>query len=343
VSSDIAACRETIEYVKYLFESTPYSLQLFEHSNVYSLCIGKGNQLNFDLLMFGHLDVVPAHENAFVPYYDGDWMYARGAADMKGSCAVMIQLFLDNAHNPLFDRFGLIFTTDEEVGGSDGMGYLVKECGLTAQTVFNPDAGHCFVPCVGEKGFLFAKLLAHGVTTHGSQPWLGENAIEKLIKDLGNIRNVFTYADATNEWTISMNIGTIKGGDATNKVPDYAEATIDFRYPAEMDKTVIQEKLKSSLQYCDFSFPIVADPVSIAEDNPYLQKFQNAIQKFEPTRATMREHGGSDARWFAEQGSNILLMIPQCTAFHIDHEGVNLVSLEKMYNILEDFAVNYYS
>jgi len=55
-------------------------------------------------------------------------IYGRGAADMKGSCATMMVLMKDLGSFPLEKpSLGLILTTDEEIGGYDGVRYLLRD------------------------------------------------------------------------------------------------------------------------------------------------------------------------------------------------------------------------
>ena len=42
------------------------------------------------LVLHGHIDVVPAHPDQFVPRIEGDRLIGRGAYDMKGGLAAMM-------------------------------------------------------------------------------------------------------------------------------------------------------------------------------------------------------------------------------------------------------------
>lgn len=85
------------------------------------------------LLLHGHLDVVGADENAWThdPFggevIDG-WIWGRGALDMKGPVAMMIDALIRCSTGPApAGDIILCLVTDEETGGERGAGYLVNE------------------------------------------------------------------------------------------------------------------------------------------------------------------------------------------------------------------------
>ena len=92
----------------------------------------------FDILTVGHLDVVPATQNLFVPRTENGRLYARGALDMKSSVAVNLAALAYAMDKNI--RFGVLITTDEETS-SNGIKALVKKQPIEARIVFDTDAG----------------------------------------------------------------------------------------------------------------------------------------------------------------------------------------------------------
>jgi succinyl-diaminopimelate desuccinylase len=336
-----AACTDVARFVARLFENTPYNVRWIEHRGVVSLCIARDRSLSYDLVFLGHLDVVPAPLHLFDPREEGGWMYGRGAADMKGSVAAMVKLFIDHRFDPLFDRCALVLTGDEETGGFDGARHLVEDLGLRARTVFNPDGpepGQCFVPCKGEKGILHLSLSSSGKAAHGATPWKGRNAIELLIEDIGRVQQVLPLTNSFEEFGVTLNIGRISGGDAINSVPAFAEADLDIRYPGSIAPSDLYALVENALQHSTIRVVMEAPAVHISVDNLALHTLKAAIQEFGYEGEPAYDSGASDARWFVKQGSNILLMLPLTTDFHIAGEGVHLESLQSFYRIIERFA-----
>ena len=101
-----------------------------ERTNLISRIPGRGDAP--PLLIYGHVDVVPTAGQIWQhPPFDGvlvdDYVWGRGALDMKGADAMMIAAFL-RAHaenlNPPGDVI-LALVSDEEAGGEYGAGFLV--------------------------------------------------------------------------------------------------------------------------------------------------------------------------------------------------------------------------
>jgi len=338
ISSDLKECHRAVAYVAQLFDATRYRVQRYECNGRPSLVIARELTMEFDFVFLGHLDVVPADEKLFEAEIRDGWLYGRGAADMKGSVASMIELFLSRDNDPLFDKAALVLTCDEEVGGSDGARYLIEECGLRAKTLFNPDGGAAFTPCVGEKGLLDILIECQGVSAHGSRPWLGTNAINLLIRDIHRIEEALAEPEREDKWHLTFNLGTIQGGVATNSVAPFAQATLDIRFPETYSAGDILEKVRKAVKHVTVAPRFSASAVHIDLDNPALLNLTEVLKEEGFSGETMREAGASDARWFVEQKSNVLLMLPRCTAFHIDAEAVDIESLGRFSDVLGKFA-----
>jgi succinyl-diaminopimelate desuccinylase len=224
------------------------------------------------ILWLGHLDVVPEGDHTawkhppFSGAIEGNRVYGRGATDMKGSCAAAMVAAtvlhaLAKGEHPTVEVW---LTADEEIGGQDGAKWLAEAGKLQGDVCVIGDAsgGSRDRPTMelGCKGGMATVLKARGVTAHGSQPYLGSNAIEKLLTVIPYVKKIrefpldvpvelasvlqssidFLLAEPalTPEQregakrlyhypTVSLNI--IQGGVKRNVVPDSAEATFDIR------------------------------------------------------------------------------------------------------------------
>ena len=100
--------------------------------NVVSRRRGRGDAP--PLLLYGHLDVVPTAAQPWdVPPFAGrlqdGYIWGRGALDMKGGVAMMMDAFM-RAHLEGADLPGdviLALVSDEEAGGNTGAAWLVRE------------------------------------------------------------------------------------------------------------------------------------------------------------------------------------------------------------------------
>jgi len=106
-----------------IIESAPSML------NVYARI--RGRSPGQGLLLFNHLDVVPAGEGWTRPPYDaflfGDRMYGRGTVDMKGITICQLAAFVAVAKSGRVPEHDLVFlaTADEETGSTWGMQWLL--------------------------------------------------------------------------------------------------------------------------------------------------------------------------------------------------------------------------
>ncbi len=157
----------------------------------------KGNGSKRPLLLFNHLDVVPAESDywthdPFAGVIDQGLIWGRGALDMKNVVTQQLMvMFRLMEERPNLSR-GVIFAgcADEEVSGEMGLGYLVEhhrhlidaEIGLSESGAIPMYVGpHTLYPIqCGEKGNCRLLLRAHGAPGHGASPDYSNYAIRDL-------------------------------------------------------------------------------------------------------------------------------------------------------------------
>lgn len=193
---------EVARYLKHLFDEYQIPNEIIESSpgrGSFLAYLGEGERR---LLYLSHTDVVPATGDwRFAPFSGGisnGFVHGRGALDCKGlvaaeACAVI--------HLARSTRLGgkLIFaaTADEETGGVFGVKYLIENFKhkIVADFAINEGAWEplrigdkaCHFIQVGEKGIAWTKLKATGVSSHGSLPMLGDNAVVRMAKAINGL------------------------------------------------------------------------------------------------------------------------------------------------------------
>ena len=304
-----------------------------DHNNIPSIIVMPSNNLAPVVLM-SHIDVVDAPDDLFVPRVKGDALYGRGSIDDKYAVAlslVLVKKYLQQLRvkgkNQSDLPFGVLITADEEIGGINGARKALQK--IKAEFCIALDGGSLKKIVVKEKGIIRLKLKARGKTAHGARPWLGENAIENLIDDYRVLKKYFTLC-APDYWQRTLNFSRIKGGKATNQVPDYAEALFDIRYTEndDMEKIFleIQPKIKGEL--------IVErkEPLFEGGDSPYLDLLLDIAKETE----VGVEHGASDARFLSAQGiKGIVWGADGDMSQHAADEHVNIESVYKLYDLLD--------
>ena len=123
-----------------------------------ALVITTRDTMHPKLLLAAHIDVVPGPEALFTPKIDNDnqRMYGRGAYDMKMAIACYM-LLLEELKERLGELdFGIMLTSDEEIGGMNGVRCLL-EAGYSADAVLLPDGGFNWNFEEAAKGVLHVK------------------------------------------------------------------------------------------------------------------------------------------------------------------------------------------
>ncbi|HSO19166.1 MAG TPA: peptidase dimerization domain-containing protein, partial [Desulfosarcina sp.] len=194
------------------------------------------------------------------------------------------------------------------------------------------DGGRVDKIVIKEKGVLRLKVVAKGKTAHGARPWLGENAIERLIDDIRAVRGFFEGLEAPDHWHRTMNLSVIRAGESVNQVPDRAEAVFDIRYTEHDDV----DDLVESIQAAVAGTVIVQErePLFISPDSPYLNRLMSVAQG----TYTGIAHGASDARFLPQFDiPGIVWGADGNNSQHSTDEHVEIRSLGRLYGLLDRF------
>lgn len=186
----------------------------------------------------GHLDVVPANaaqwsSPPFEPVVRGGSLYGRGSVDMKGAIAAMTVAFARLAQRAehLDGDVLLLLTAGEEVD-SAGARVLVDSGELDdVQWIVIGEPTRLDVG-IGHKGGLWIDVSATGKAAHSSQPEMGHNAVDELMRWVvgpPHVSSLVQYPAHEQLGAPSLSLNRISGGRAINIVPDGCEAVIDVR------------------------------------------------------------------------------------------------------------------
>jgi succinyl-diaminopimelate desuccinylase len=260
----------------------------------------------FRVILNGHLDVVPADPDQFVPRVGDGRLVARGAQDMKVSALAMALAFRDLAPRLPF-ALGLQLVTDEEVGGYDGTRHQVRQ-GVRGDFVIIGEYTRLDI-VADSKGLLHARLHAVGRAGHGAYPWLGDNALLAVVEGINRLLARYPVPSAE-EWRTTVNLARIESPNAAvNQIPATATAWIDLRFPAE-DADLsgrTQSEVTSHLQaVCGPGVRVEVDryePAHHADhDHPDVARLRQAAQAEGYAGALLRKHGSGDGRFYYQDG-----------------------------------------
>ena len=236
----------------------------------------------------GHLDTVPLgaeswSKDPFSGEVDGNRVYGRGASDMKAGIAAMVGSALRLQKNfPEKAGITLIFTAGEETGSQGasclaGLNQVLGQCG--ALVVGEPTSNY---PLVGHKGSLWLEIETTGITSHGSMPEQGDNAIYKAVEMVNKLQEFdFNVMPHPFLGKPTLNVGTIAGGLNINSVPDRAVIGVDMRTVPSLPNDVLYQKMKSYLGE-DVKIKPIVDMGSVTTDpeNEWIQTVFEIMKSF---------------------------------------------------------------
>jgi len=314
------------------------------------------------LLYNGHLDTVPIGDEKqwkFDPFgaqIVENRMYGRGVADMKGGVAAMLMAakVLKSEKIPFQGSLILNFVSDEETGGTRGMSYLMEKDLYSPDMVVVGEITNRNGIAIAEKGAVTYNLTTKGRTAHASTPWVGVNAIEKMVKILYRLNMILSERLKMRPSGIlppaTMNIGMIKGGIASNIVPDKCSVRLDRRIlPGESVESVTKEiqdvidevkredgDIEAILRVLGSGAPFETSPnemiCQIAKKTLEELKLPSEFVGFEQV---------SDGRFFAEKGIPTILVGPGIAKqAHTPDESLELDQYLEAIKIYALLAIN---
>lgn len=287
------------------------------------------------LLLNGHLDTVPVASGwtKGQGVWEGDWLYGRGAADMKAGCAAAL-----DAARRLLDRgapVSVLLTTDEEtsMAGSKALASLPIVRGAAAVVVLEPSSLQVIA---SEKGILWFRATARGRSAHGSLPHLGDNAIHRMMRALARLEPYAHPRDALAE--VTVNIGQIRGGVAPNVVADACSAELDCRHPPSMTRAQIEALLQKAFIEAgeDVLLELTQEvpAAGVPFDAPHLRLLRE-IAGTEVVGVTY----ATEMAWYAAHNPRCVVFGPGETArIHVPDERVSLRETVRAADILVEYA-----
>ena len=225
----------------------PYFLLEGPEGDRYNLFATIGDPSVSGYILSGHVDVVPAQEpewkaDPFTMRRAGERLIGRGCCDMKGFVAAVLAAVPALKQMDLSAPVHIALSYDEEAG-CKGVPHMLSAlpelCAAPLGCIVGEPTG--LVPVLAHKGKAALRLLAGGRAGHSSRPDLGANAIHALLPPL---LAATTQASALQGEAqdprfappySSLQIGTVKGGQAINIIPEAAEAEIEARAIAGVD------------------------------------------------------------------------------------------------------------
>jgi succinyl-diaminopimelate desuccinylase len=335
---------KTLSWIEGVLAEIPMKVEWFYSGGYPVLWAKTQKDLNPKIILYAHIDVAPASEEMFkVRRVDGKYI-GRGVLDMKFAVACYLSLIHELEEKVSDYNFGLLLTSDEEIGGFDFEKVLKRE-NIHGEIVLLPDGGFNWTIEEKSKGIVRVRVSAKGNSAHGSRPWEGVSAIEMLTDFLTDLRKEFPTPDPKlNYFQNTLNIGKIEGGEMINQVAERANAELDIRYECDHSN---EDNIWRILEIVSAKYPKI-DVVQISHsypsfsdiNNPLILDYQRiAEEKFGIKMKSVIAHGSSDARFFTQKGIATFITAPHGARHHSSKEWIDIESLDKFYQVMKEWVL----
>lgn len=299
------------------------------------------------LLLNGHIDTVDVEGmtiDPFDPMIRDGRLHGRGAYDMKGGVAAMVEAALAAAeHGPPGDVI-LAMVADEEYA-SLGTQAVVGEVSAGAAVVTEPTALNV---CIAHKGFAWIDVETTGRAAHGSRYAEGVDAVAHMGRVLAGLerleREVFPKRRHRLLGRPSVHASRIDGGVGLSTYPDHCRLQVERRtLPAETPEDVAAEMnaLLAALRAEDpafqasWSLTLFRPGLEVPPDAPIVRAVRAAAEAVlnRPVELT-GESAWLDSALLAAAGIPTVIFGPAGAGAHASVEWVDLDSVAATAEIL---------
>lgn len=303
------------------------------------------------VLILSHLDTVHpvgTLANDLPWQIDGDRVYGPGVFDMKASAYIALQAFKQVLFdNELTRPVVFLFSPDEEIGSPTSRDLIEILARDAAHVLVTEPAREGGAVVTSRKGVGQFEVMVEGLPSHaGTHHEKGVSAIREAARQIIDIEAMTDYGRG-----ITTNIGLVKGGSASNVVPQYCLFEVDLRVVDGSDGAEMTHKLLN-LKPHD---PNVKLSVEGGMNRPPFERHEGVVALYEIVREVgaelgqeinefPRTGGGSDGNFTAALGIATVdgLGVGGAGA-HTLHEYIELSSVEPrrilMQRLLERLAV----
>jgi len=333
VTSNTEAIHDAFDYIQTYLRQRGMHTKRLEHNGTESLIATTRQTKTPALMLAAHLDVVSAPEEMFSIRESDGKFYGRGVLDMKCSIAAFMQVIDTISDDLAAYDVGVMITSDEEVGGDAGVGFLVDK-GYVPSICILPDGGDNWQVETFAKGYLFLSLTANGQPAHASRPWDGKNAINMLLNAVQDITGLFPVLAPD---TDTINIGKITGGNTINQVAGQAEALIDIRVMSEKRKATLLDRIEKICAKHGVQLTLVSQGVTVQLDvtEPVVASFVRIASDITGVNIVGSSTlGTNDARFMVAKGVPCISYYPVGGGHHSLEEWLDKKAFHQSYEIL---------
>ncbi len=197
------------------------------------------------VMLLGHFDTVwPVGQIERMPLREADGcLHGPGVFDMKAGIVIgMLAVRALAAAGRLADvRVVMLWTADEERGSRSSRGLVEEEARRSSAVFVLEPALPGGAVKTGRKGCGEFELRVRGIPAHaGIDPTRGASAIDELAVQIRAVGALRDHAHG-----VTLNVGTIEGGDRPNVVAEHARAVVDARAATMEDARRLERSMQA--------------------------------------------------------------------------------------------------
>ena len=350
VTPDDADCQRILSQ---RLKACGFQCESMRFGEVDNLWATRGDQA--PLLVFaGHTDVVPTGPEQhwthppFSAHIDGDTLYGRGAADMKGGIAAMVtavERFTAN-HPKHAGQIGFLITSDEEGPARDGTVRVIetlkeREIQIDYCVIGEPSSSNSLgdVIKVGRRGSINATLTITGKQGHIAYPHLANNAIHLAAPIINDLIQIEWDQGNENFPPTAFQISNLNAGTgASNVVPGHTDITFNLRFSPEISVDEIKQKVDACCvrwqATLGFEYTIDWQLSGLPFQTHYgalVKAVESAIEQTTGKKPELSTSGGtSDGRFIAPTGAQVIEFGPINATIHQVDECVSINDLDNL-------------
>ena len=349
VSPSDAGCQPLIEQ---LLQGAGFTTQPLRFGEVDNLWARRGRTAPA-LVFAGHTDVVPAgpreqwRVDPFAATVENGVLMGRGAADMKGSLAAMINAcrrFADR-HPDHRGSLGMLITSDEEGAADDGTLKVMETLAGRGETfqycvVGEPSSTLKLGDTVrvGRRGSLSGIMTIRGAQGHVAYPLQADNPMHALAKFVAAMTR--EPIDAGNEFfppTTFQMVNVHSDAGAPNVVPGELKCRFNLRYSNVWTYEQLQARVEGVLKELRIDYELrwkVAGKPFLTKRGELTAAIQRAVREETGIDPELSTSGGtSDGRFIAPYGIDVVELGPINESIHKVNELVSVADLERLERI----------
>jgi acetylornithine deacetylase len=299
----------------------------------------EGRSRGQTLMFCGHTDTVgvAGMTDPFTPVERDGRLYGRGAQDMKGGVAAMIDAARAVAAGGFPSGRLVVAAVADEEHSSIGADALVKTWRADAAIVTEPTD---LAIAVGHKGFAWVDVEVLGRAAHGSRPAEGQDAILRLGRVLARLEALDRVLQARPAHalvgTASLHASFVEGGRELSSYPDRAVLQMERRtLPGEAESIALEEvtAILEALSRDDPTFRGSAKAVfsrpayEVPADHALPRLLAEAVGAIGATPRVTGASFWTDAAVLGHAGTPSILFGPGGAGLHSTEEYVNVADV----------------